>query len=76
MPRYEFRCRACGDTFEVERPMSSASEPAACPAGHPDTVKLLDDRARQRRRIVRRAVVRWWWWWLLRWRLLRLTTSP
>jgi putative FmdB family regulatory protein len=41
MPRYEFRCRACGDTFEVERPMSSASEPAACPDGHSDTVKLL-----------------------------------
>jgi putative FmdB family regulatory protein len=41
MPRYEFRCRACGDTFEVERPMSSASEPAACPFGHDDTVKLL-----------------------------------
>ena len=41
MPRYEFRCRACGDTFEVERPMSGASEPAACPQGHDDTVKLL-----------------------------------
>jgi putative FmdB family regulatory protein len=41
MPRYEFRCRSCGDTFEVERPMSEASQPAACPAGHDDTVKLL-----------------------------------
>lgn len=41
MPRYEFRCRACGDTFEVERPMSGASQPATCPAGHDDTVKLL-----------------------------------
>ncbi|MCP2323722.1 putative FmdB family regulatory protein [Hamadaea flava] len=41
MPRYEFRCRACGDTFEVERPMSEASQPAACPEGHEDTVKLL-----------------------------------
>jgi putative FmdB family regulatory protein len=41
MPRYEFRCRACGDTFEVERPMSGASEPARCPEGHDDTVKLL-----------------------------------
>jgi len=41
MPRYEFRCRACGDTFEVERPMSEASQPAACPEGHDDTVKLL-----------------------------------
>ena len=41
MPRYEFRCRACGDTYEVNRPMSEASAPAACPQGHSDTVKLL-----------------------------------
>ena len=41
MPRYEFRCRACGDTFEVTRSMSESSAPAACPAGHDDTVKLL-----------------------------------
>jgi putative FmdB family regulatory protein len=41
MPRYEYRCRACGDTFEVNRPMREASAPAACPAGHDDTVKLL-----------------------------------
>ena len=41
MPRYEFRCRACGSTFEVNRPMSEASAPAACPDGHADTVKLL-----------------------------------
>ncbi|WP_431972929.1 FmdB family zinc ribbon protein [Micromonospora haikouensis] len=41
MPRYEFRCRACGDTFEVNRPMAQAGEPASCPGGHADTVKLL-----------------------------------
>ncbi|MGK5679385.1 FmdB family zinc ribbon protein [Actinoplanes sp. URMC 104] len=41
MPRYEFRCRACGDTFEVNRPMSEASAPSTCPQGHADTVKLL-----------------------------------
>jgi putative FmdB family regulatory protein len=41
MPRYEYRCRACGDTFELSRPMSQSSDPAACPAGHDDTVKLL-----------------------------------
>ena len=41
MPRYEYRCRACGDTFEVTRPMSESSAPCACPAGHDDTVKLL-----------------------------------
>lgn len=41
MPRYEFRCRACGDTFEVQRPMSEARVGAVCPSGHDDTVKLL-----------------------------------
>jgi len=41
MARYEFRCRACGDTFEVERPMAESSAPASCPAGHADTVKLI-----------------------------------
>ena len=41
MPRYEYRCRACGDTFEQARPMSQASDPATCPQGHGDTVKLL-----------------------------------
>lgn len=41
MPRYEYRCRACGDTFEMTRPMSESSAPCACPQGHDDTVKLL-----------------------------------
>ena len=41
MPRYEFRCRACGHTFEVNRPMRAANDPADCPQGHDDTVKLL-----------------------------------
>ncbi|MER5181308.1 zinc ribbon domain-containing protein [Streptomyces sp. NPDC002896] len=41
MPRYEYRCRTCGDTFELSRPMAESSDPAACPAGHDDTVKLL-----------------------------------
>ncbi|MER6503168.1 zinc ribbon domain-containing protein [Streptomyces sp. NPDC001455] len=41
MPRYEYRCRSCGDTFELSRPMAQSSAPASCPAGHPDTVKLL-----------------------------------
>ena len=41
MPRYEYRCRACGDTFELNRPMSEAGAPARCPDGHDDTVKLL-----------------------------------
>ena len=41
MPTYDVRCRACGDTFEVVRPMSQADEAAPCPAGHTDTVRLL-----------------------------------
>ncbi|HKE77355.1 MAG TPA: zinc ribbon domain-containing protein [Acidimicrobiales bacterium] len=41
MPRYDFRCRTCGDTFEVQRPMALSDAPASCPAGHADTVKLL-----------------------------------
>ncbi|MEU0737852.1 zinc ribbon domain-containing protein [Streptomyces sp. NPDC006134] len=41
MPRYEYRCRTCGDTFELSRPMAESSAPAPCPAGHDDTVKLL-----------------------------------
>jgi putative FmdB family regulatory protein len=41
VPRYDFRCRECGSTFEVSRPMADASEPARCPDGHDDTVKLL-----------------------------------
>jgi putative FmdB family regulatory protein len=41
MPRYDYRCRACGDTFEVSRPMAQASTPTECPKGHNDTVKLL-----------------------------------
>ncbi|MEE1939774.1 zinc ribbon domain-containing protein [Streptomyces sp. TRM 70361] len=41
MPRYEFRCRSCGTTFEVNRPMAESGAPASCPDGHDDTVKLL-----------------------------------
>jgi len=41
MARYEYRCRACGATFEQTRPMAESDAPAACPAGHTDTVKLF-----------------------------------
>ncbi|WP_031106243.1 FmdB family zinc ribbon protein [Streptomyces sp. NRRL S-146] len=41
MPRYDYRCRTCGDTFELSRPMAESSDPATCPSGHDDTVKLL-----------------------------------
>ncbi|MFH8792806.1 zinc ribbon domain-containing protein [Streptomyces sp. NPDC017941] len=41
MPRYEYRCRPCGTTFELSRPMADSAAPATCPSGHEDTVKLL-----------------------------------
>jgi putative FmdB family regulatory protein len=41
MPRYEYRCRSCGATFELTRPMSESAAPGVCPQGHDDTVKLL-----------------------------------
>lgn len=41
MPRYDYRCRACDITFELNRPMSAANDPATCPQGHGDTTKLL-----------------------------------
>ena len=41
MATYEFRCRACGATFEERRPMAAADEPATCPSGHADTTRLL-----------------------------------
>jgi putative FmdB family regulatory protein len=41
VPRYEYRCRECEHTFEVNRPMANSADPAACPYGHADTVKLL-----------------------------------
>lgn len=41
MPTYTYRCRECSDEFDVQRPMSQSSEPATCPDGHEDTVKLL-----------------------------------
>jgi putative FmdB family regulatory protein len=41
MPTYAYKCRDCAEQFELSRPMSESSAPAACPAGHDDTVKLL-----------------------------------
>jgi putative FmdB family regulatory protein len=57
VPRYEFRCRACGDTFLLTRPMSQSGDPATCPLGHDDTVKLLTTVGRGWRwRVLRRRV--------------------
>jgi putative FmdB family regulatory protein len=41
VPTYEFRCRTCDSVFEERRPMAQVAEPAACPDGHADTVRLL-----------------------------------
>lgn len=41
MATYEYRCRACGTTFEERRAMADADAPATCPGGHTDTTRLL-----------------------------------
>ena len=41
MPSYDIRCRSCGDTFEITRSMANIDDPAPCPSGHTDTVRLL-----------------------------------
>lgn len=41
MPLYEYRCPTCAARFELLRPMSRASEPATCPAGHPGAERVL-----------------------------------
>jgi len=41
VPSYDMRCRACGETFEVKRCMAQADDPASCPNGHEDTVRLF-----------------------------------
>lgn len=41
MPIYVRRCRSCDATFEVNRPMAQADDPAPCPDGHEDTVRVV-----------------------------------
>ncbi|MEV5647424.1 FmdB family zinc ribbon protein [Nocardia sp. NPDC052254] len=41
MPTYAYRCRECSESFELNRPMRESGDPAVCPGGHRDTVKLL-----------------------------------
>jgi putative FmdB family regulatory protein len=31
MPFYEYRCRECGESFEVLRPVAERDKPAECP---------------------------------------------
>ena len=56
MPIYDIRCRACGTTFEVSRPMARVNDPAPCPAGHEDTVRLLPTVAMTGRAVGRSPV--------------------
>jgi putative FmdB family regulatory protein len=41
VPIYEYRCRDCDERFELRRAMAEADEPATCPDGHVDAVRLL-----------------------------------
>jgi putative FmdB family regulatory protein len=41
VPRYDFRCTTCDQTYEVSRPMAEADAPATCPDGHVGAVRLL-----------------------------------
>ena len=34
MARYEYLCRDCGSTFELQRSMTDAEGEVRCPAGH------------------------------------------
>ena len=34
MARYEYLCRDCGSTFELQRSMADAEGDVRCPAGH------------------------------------------
>lgn len=40
MPVYEYRCRACGDTFEELRQAADADAPVACACGEADVARL------------------------------------
>jgi putative FmdB family regulatory protein len=40
MPIYEYRCRACGRTDEVLRPLAEADDAVTCTCGADDSVRL------------------------------------
>jgi putative FmdB family regulatory protein len=40
MPMYEYRCRACGHTFDKLRAVAQADDPADCTCGSADTARL------------------------------------
>jgi putative FmdB family regulatory protein len=41
VPLYEYRCRTCETAFEARRSMAESNDPAACPDGHINSVRLL-----------------------------------
>lgn len=47
MPMYEYRCRACGHTFDRLRAAATADQPAPCDCGSDDTARLLSMIARR-----------------------------
>ncbi|MDQ3455056.1 MAG: zinc ribbon domain-containing protein [Actinomycetota bacterium] len=40
MASYDYRCRTCEDTFEVQRPMTADESLPRCPAGHPEATRV------------------------------------
>ncbi len=46
MPIYEYTCPKCGDTFEMMRPMSRATDPAPCPTCKVDAPRAISRLAR------------------------------
>lgn len=47
MPMYDYRCRACGHTFDRLRPASDADVAVACDCGSSDTARLVSMIARR-----------------------------
>ncbi len=47
MPMYEYRCRACGHTFDRLRPADEADLSAPCDCGSADTARLVSMIARR-----------------------------
>ncbi|MGH3098324.1 MAG: FmdB family zinc ribbon protein, partial [Streptosporangiales bacterium] len=45
MARYEYKCRTCGDHFEVSRPMAEANASADCPCGEPHADRVFSSVA-------------------------------
>ncbi len=46
MPIYEYKCPQCGETFELRRPMSQATDPAQCPSCRVDAPRAISRLAR------------------------------